>query len=83
MRKLCPGVPMILVGNKRDLRDDAPSSAGFIKESKGHSAAKKHKMVRYIETSSLNDDNVTQVFEVAIAEAAKRKKQVKKSFDEI
>jgi len=83
MKKLCPGVPMILVGNKRDLRDEAQSPKGFIKESKGHAVAKKHKMLCYIETSSLDDINVTKVFETAISEAAKRKKKVNKSFDNL
>ncbi|XP_012940339.1 ras-like GTP-binding protein Rho1 isoform X2 [Aplysia californica] len=83
MQKLCPRVPMILVGNKLDLREEAYKPDGFIKESKGLQAVKKHKMVTYLETSSLNDTNVDKVFETAMAEAAKRKKQNKKSFDDV
>ncbi|GFO09253.1 GTP binding protein rho [Plakobranchus ocellatus] len=77
MRRICPGIPLLLAGLKKDTREESSFTEGFVRESSGHKMAKKHKMVGYIECSSLRDKGVEQVFE-KIAQAAAKKKNTKK-----
>ena len=77
MRRICPGIPLLLAGLKKDLRDYRVYSDKCLPESSGHKMAKKHKMVGYIECSSWNSENVEQVF-FKMAEAAAKKKNTKK-----
>lgn len=63
MKKTCPGVPAILVGNKKDLRDEDGQSGNhvYVKSVDGQKMAKRHKM-KYLECSSLLDEGVSEVF---------------------
>jgi len=69
---LCPDVPVILVGLKKDLRDDPVAieemrrkSLPFVQTSQGESVAKEIGARRYLECSSLSGEGVDDIFEAA------------------
>ena len=74
----CPGVPIVLVGNKIDLRED-PVTISVLRErrmspvtrEKGLEMAKRIKAVKYVECSAKTQKNLKEVFltaaEVVIA----------------
>ncbi|KAH9489787.1 GTP-binding protein Rho1 [Bulinus truncatus] len=80
MQKLCPGIPMLLVGNKVDLRQESQSKSSFIGQGKGNSFAKKNNMAGYIECSSKTGDKVKEVFD-RIAQIALSRKVIRKQED--
>ncbi len=68
----CPGVPIILVGLKKDLRTDPVAieemrkkSLRFVTQQDGESAAKDIGARKYLECSSLSGEGVDDVFEAA------------------
>ena len=77
MRRICPDIPLLLVGLKKDLRDYAVFADSCLPESNGHKMAKKLKLLDYMECSSWKNENVEQVF-VKIATAAAKKKNTKR-----
>ncbi|KAK0064765.1 ras-like GTP-binding protein rhoA [Biomphalaria pfeifferi] len=77
MQRLCPGIPMLLVGNKVDIRHESESIKHFVPRGKGENTAKKNKMVGYIECSAKTDEKVKDVFE-KIAQVALQRKVIRK-----
>ncbi|KAM9469668.1 ras homolog family member Ga [Clarias gariepinus] len=71
--KHCPNVPILLVGTKKDHRQD-PEILQKLKEQKltpvteqqGRALAREIKAVKYLECSALNQDGVKEVFEEAV-----------------
>ncbi|GKT40324.1 GTP-binding protein rho2 [Colletotrichum spaethianum] len=70
--RLCPGVPIILVGLKKDLREDPVAieemrkkSLRFVTHQEGDAAAKEIGARKYLECSSLSGEGVDDVFEAA------------------
>lgn len=69
----CPNVPILLVGTKKDLRDD-PEVINKLKEKnispitqqQGAALAKQIHASKYMECSALNQDGVTEVFTEAV-----------------
>lgn len=68
----CPGVPIILVGLKKDLRDDPVAqeemrkrSQKFISRKQGEDMKEEIGARKYLECSSLTGDGVDDVFEAA------------------
>jgi len=68
----CPGVPFVLVGCKRDLRNDPETIKELAKMKQqpvsyedGLAMADRIKAYQYIECSAKNKDNVREVFETA------------------
>ncbi|XP_059153112.1 ras-like GTP-binding protein Rho1 [Physella acuta] len=74
MQKACPGIPLLLVGNKKDIRNEARSIENFVREGEGQNMAKKNKMFSYLECSAKEGEGVKEVFVAIAQEAAKRKK---------
>ncbi|CAG8554206.1 14504_t:CDS:2 [Acaulospora colombiana] len=69
---LCPNVPIILVGLKKDLRDDEEAIAemkskgiSFVDTKQGETMSQQIGAEKYIECSSLTGENVDDVFEAA------------------
>ena len=68
----CPGVPIVLVGNKTDLRED-PNTLAVLRERRmapvsreqGLEMAKRIKAVRYVECSAKTARNLKEVFHTA------------------
>ncbi|GFU95247.1 ras-like GTP-binding protein rhoA [Trichonephila clavipes] len=74
IEKYLPNVPIVLVGNKIDLRSDentinklASKSLKPVSFEQGKEAAEKIKAVKYIECSAKNGDAVKEVFKAAAA----------------
>lgn len=68
----CPNVPIILVGLKKDLREDPVAieemrkkSQRFVTEHDGETAAREIGAKKYLECSSLSGEGVDDVFEAA------------------
>ncbi|KAJ4389810.1 Rho GTPase [Gnomoniopsis smithogilvyi] len=68
----CPNVPIILVGLKKDLREDPVAieemrkkSQRFVTEHDGEAAAREVGARKYLECSSLSGEGVDDVFEAA------------------
>jgi Rho family protein len=69
---LCPDVPVLLIGLKKDLREDPVAieemrkkSLAFVQTSQGEAVAKEIGARRYLECSSLSGEGVDDVFEAA------------------
>ncbi|CAB4390168.1 unnamed protein product [Rhizophagus irregularis] len=72
VNSLCPGVPVILVGLKKDLRDDEAriaemqkKSISFVDPKQAEVIAKQIGARKYLECSALTGENVDNVFEAA------------------
>ena len=81
VRHFCPGVPIVLVGTKSDLRNDKETileleQNGEVPVSKesGRVVADKMKAVAYMECSAMHNDGVREVFECATRAALRSKK---------
>lgn len=68
----CPGVPIILVGLKKDLRDDPVAqeemrkrSEKFITPEEGEDVRRRISAKKYLECSALTGEGVDDVFEAA------------------
>lgn len=72
IRQHCPDAPILLVGTKLDLRDEANPRATTnedrppITKSQGQKCAQKIKAVKYLECSALTQQGLKQVFEDAV-----------------
>lgn len=69
----CPGVPILLVGTKKDLREDPEiqkklkeSNALPVSQHSGQSLAKQIQAAKYLECSALNQDGIKEVFAEAV-----------------
>lgn len=69
----CPGVPILLVGTKSDLRNDAGTQRKLKEQNQtpvthhqGAILARQIQAVRYLECSALNQDGIKDVFSEAV-----------------
>lgn len=69
----CPNVPILLVGTKKDLRDDPEvlkklkeNNQSPISQQQGAALARQIQASKYIECSALNQDGVSDVFTEAV-----------------
>jgi len=84
VKHFCPNVPIILVGNKRDLRSDnstihelAKMKQEPVKFEEGKTMADKISAFSYLECSAKTKDGVREVFETATRAALQVKKNKK------
>jgi len=84
VRHFCPNVPIILVGNKKDLRNDeatrrelAKMKQSAVKSDEGRTMADKIQAWAYLECSAKTKDGVREVFETATKAALQVKKKRK------
>lgn len=88
IRESLPDVPIILVGNKQDLRNsdqqplcevnNGPTSESFVSTSEGTAVSQCIGATAYVECSALVDQCLDEVFHAAIEAALKRKVRKKK-----
>lgn len=81
VKHFCPNVPIILVGNKKDLRNDpftirelAKMKQEPVKPEEGRAMADKINAFAYLECSAKTKEGVRQVFETATRAALQQKK---------
>lgn len=84
VRHFCPNVPIILVGNKKDLRNDENTKRELMKmkqepvrPEEGRAMAEKINAYSYLECSAKTKDGVREVFETATRAALQTKKKKK------
>lgn len=84
VRHFCPTVPIVLVGNKKDLRFDdntrrelAKSKQEPVKTEEGRTMAEKIGAYNYLECSAKLNEGVREVFETATRAALATKKKKK------
>ena len=72
VRHFCPNVPIVLVGNKKDLRYNeqicrelANSNQKPVRTEEGRAMAERIGAFAYLECSARNNDGVREVFETA------------------
>uniref|UniRef100_A0A1I8IEG4 Rho-related GTP-binding protein RhoC n=1 Tax=Macrostomum lignano TaxID=282301 RepID=A0A1I8IEG4_9PLAT len=82
VRHFCPNVPIILIGNKKDLRNDestrrelARSKQDPVKYEDGKAMAERIGAFAYLECSAKTKEGVREVFECATRAALQRKKR--------
>ncbi|XP_045172480.1 ras-like GTP-binding protein RHO [Mercenaria mercenaria] len=85
VKHFCPNVPIILVGNKKDLKNDeavrcelAKTKQEPVKYDDGRAMAERIGAFCYLECSAKNMDGVREVFEQATKAALQVKKKKKK-----
>ncbi|CAF0734429.1 unnamed protein product [Adineta ricciae] len=83
-KHFCPNVPIVLVGNKKDLRNDEATKRELMKMKQepvrsdaGRTMADKIGAVGYLECSAKTKEGVREVFEFAARAALARKKKRK------
>jgi len=84
VKHFCPNVPIILVGNKKDLRNDEGTKRELMKmkqepvrPEEGRSMAEKINAFSYLECSAKSKEGVREVFETATRAALQVKKKKK------
>ena len=84
VRHFCPNVPIILVGNKKDLRNDENTKRELMKmkqepvrPEEGRAMAEKINAYSYLECSAKTKEGVREVFETATRAALQTKKKKK------
>jgi Ras family protein A len=82
VRHFCPNVPIILVGNKKDLRNDpntikelAKMKQEPVKPEDGRTMAEKINAFAYLECSAKSKEGVREVFETATRAALQTRRQ--------
>ncbi|GFT95042.1 ras-like GTP-binding protein RHO [Trichonephila clavipes] len=87
VRHFCPNVPIILVGNKKDLRNDQVTICELAKmkqkpvtPEEGRSMAEKINAYGYLECSAKTKEGVREVFETGTRAALQVKKKKKTKF---
>ncbi|KAL1269819.1 hypothetical protein QQF64_032108 [Cirrhinus molitorella] len=86
VKHFCPNVPIILVGNKKDLRNDEHTRRELIKmkqepvkPEEGRDMANRISAFGYLECSAKTKDGVREVFEMATRAALQVRKRKKRS----
>lgn len=81
VRRNCPDVPVILVGNKRDLRNDPATRHKLermkqspVSQDEGKAKADEIGASAYVECSAKDNEGVLEVFETAIIRSLKKNK---------
>lgn len=84
VKHFCPNVPIILVGNKKDLRNDEATKHELMRlkqepvsTERGREMADKINAFAYLECSAKTKDGVREVFEMATRAALQVKKKSK------
>ena len=82
VRHFCPSVPIILVGNKKDTRNDPTTKQELskmkqepVKSMEGSAMAEKISAYAYLECSAKTKEGVREVFECATKAALQQKKK--------
>merc|ERR1712227_365345 len=76
VKHFCPNVPIVLVGNKKDLRNGSSKCVRF---QEGEQMAQRIGACSYVENSALTKEGVRNVFEIATRASLKSRGKKKKS----
>ncbi|KAF1755990.1 hypothetical protein GCK72_012443 [Caenorhabditis remanei] len=87
IKHFCPKVPFLLVGNKKDLRDDEETLRELekkrqvpVKYEQGVEVAQRIGAVGYFECSAKRNEGVKEIFDVAVQETLRKQKKPKPQF---
>ena len=73
VKRYCPGLPLVLVGCKIDLREAlTKQSLDYVEKRQGVEIAEKIGAIKYIECSALSGQGVAEVFDSAIRSTMKK-----------
>lgn len=82
VKHFCPNIPIILVGNKKDLRNDESTKRELIKmkqepvrSDEGKAMAERISAFAYLECSAKTKEGIREVFETATKAALQVKKK--------
>lgn len=75
VKHFCPNVPIVLVGNKKDLR--AGGGNKCVRTGEGEQMAQRIGAVAYVECSALTKEGVRNVFEIATRASLSRRRKKK------
>ena len=85
VKRFCPNVPIILVGNKKDLRNDSTTILKLaklkqepVKPEEGREMAEKINAFAYLECSAKSKEGIREVFETATRAALQVQRKNKK-----
>merc|ERR1711970_248837 len=76
VKHFCPNVPIVLVGNKKDLRNNGGHKC--VKTQDGEQMAQRIGAVAYVENSALTKEGVRNVFEIATRASLSGRRRGKK-----
>lgn len=65
LRRICPDVPVILVGNKLDLRTDRSCNQQSVQQEEGRAMSTSISAKAYFECSAVTGEGVHHLFEIA------------------
>lgn len=78
VRSHCPDVPLVLVGNKKDLKDDVDHRRPIVSHEEGEAKAKEIGAAAYVACSALTKEGVRELLELAVRVYLKRKRKMSK-----
>lgn len=76
VRSHCPDVPLILVGNMKDLKDDGDHREPIVSHEEGKAMVKEIGAAAYVECSAKTKEGVRELLELAVRVGSERARKI-------